>query len=379
MVGLLSGDSGSLECFHALKKGSAYCIHGAITDPEVAARLTKLNTDHEIYMTAHLLRDGVTRNPTDEDIAEGRALFIDSDGEPKPKSWHIPPDFMLEREDDPQHSWWAYWVASAPEPFPADAIKQYQRRIAAQYKTDDSVIDPRRIVRLPGYIRHKANETPSKTKKNRAAGDTQYRLVAGGGTMTSTLRQHDVLLPAVLPQRTVKSKTKSSGNIPDLCSEKWMDDALRCISPDLKRSDGWLNTLAELAFAVVVEGRHVGFAEEATDAEFDSIGRHRGVGYQPGTEQCGAAQQRCSRHLSLHPELSRPDYRTMRYITDICIDLSQSQPTIIVPLCLLATWSVATHETSLRLRLLCPRRHYDQRPGRAAGATRRRVHVHDAK
>jgi hypothetical protein len=181
MIELLSGDSGSLECFHALRKHpkSAHHMHGALTNRKVAERLMKLNlSGHDIYMTAHLLHDGVERNPVDEDVARGRALFIDSDGAPKPDCWHLPPDFLLEREDDPGHNWWAFWVIASGA-FPPDAIEGYQKRVAAQYQTDSSVSDRRRIVRLPGYVRHKANEGPG--KKNKAKDDTSYRLVEGAG------------------------------------------------------------------------------------------------------------------------------------------------------------------------------------------------------
>src|SRR5688572_10945329 len=54
--------------------------------------------------------------------------------------------------------------------------------------------------------------------------------------------------------------------------------------------------VAGLAFAVVVEGRHVGGAEEAADAELDAVRRQGGGGDHPGTEQSGASQQGYSFH-----------------------------------------------------------------------------------
>jgi hypothetical protein len=47
--------------------------------------------------------------------------------------------------------------------------------------------------------------------------------------------------------------------------------------------------VARLAFAIVVEGGHVGAAEEAAEAELDTVSRHGGVGHHPGTEQGGAS------------------------------------------------------------------------------------------
>jgi len=184
MVELLAGDAGSVECFHALRKRQpklAQCVFGAINDPKTASHLSALNTAGcDIYMTAHLIRaDMKTGFPTDEDIKEGRALFIDSDGQLKPSQWHLPPDFSLEREDDPDRNWWAFWVIDGSCPFPPQDITRFQKRIATHYGTDASVSDPRRIVRLPGYIRHKANEGPA--KKNKARVDTTYRLVEAAG------------------------------------------------------------------------------------------------------------------------------------------------------------------------------------------------------
>ena len=184
MVALLAGDDNSVECFHGLRKegpwgrGSARYVHGAITNRAITSKLESWNLNgFDIYMTAHLIRDGVTSNPKNGDIKEGRALFIDSDGEPRPKQWHLPPNFILEREDDPDRSWWAFWIINGQ--FPADQIEAYQKRIAEHYGTDPSVSDARRIVRLPGYIRHKHNEGPN--KKNAAEGDTIYHMVEGVG------------------------------------------------------------------------------------------------------------------------------------------------------------------------------------------------------
>ncbi len=172
-VGLLSGDPNSFECYHAIKRGvGARHIHGLLTN--VSGQLEAWNLNgFDIYITAHALYDDVTRNPTNEDISDGRALFIDSDGEPKPDQWHLPPDFIIEREDDPQRNWWAFWIIDGP--FPADQIEGYQKRIAKQYGTDPSVSDARRIVRLPGFIRYKHNEGPN--KKNATEGDTIYHMV----------------------------------------------------------------------------------------------------------------------------------------------------------------------------------------------------------
>ncbi len=255
MVELLAGDAGSIEFFHGLKRGSkeerkqSRCTYGAITDPAVQTKLQDWNLNgFDIYMTVHLVRQGVRGNPKNGDIEEGRALFIDSDGAPRPDQWHLPPDFIIERKDDPKHNWWAFWIIDGDAPFPVDQIERYQKRIAAQYGTDDSVSDARRIVRLPGYIRHKANEGPG--KKNKAEDDTVYRLVEGAGPMTSKLQQHDKLLPEVLPRSERKKGSPPADR--ERCSEQFMDDALTHTSPDYKRNDGWRGTLGAFIDANVI-------------------------------------------------------------------------------------------------------------------------------
>jgi hypothetical protein len=184
MVKFLAGDANSIECFHGLRKDgpwgrkSSRCIHGAITNREITSKLEDWNLNgFDLYMTVHLVRDGIKGNPKNGDIEEGRSLFIDSDGEPRPNQWHLPPDFIIEREDDPKRNWWAFWIINGK--FPADQVEHYQKRIAEQYGTDPSVSDARRIIRLPGFIRYKHNEGTN--KKNAAEGDTIYRLFEGVG------------------------------------------------------------------------------------------------------------------------------------------------------------------------------------------------------
>jgi hypothetical protein len=69
--------------------------------------------------------------------------------------------------------------------------------------------------------------------------------------MTTALHQHDALLPAVLPGRQGKPRLQLAESA-ERCSERYMDDVLRHISPDLKRNDGWLQTLGALIDAEVI-------------------------------------------------------------------------------------------------------------------------------
>src|SRR5271156_4331039 len=66
-IELLAG-ADSVECFHALKRdGTPKHVHGAIDDPAIVAKLMDWNLNGcDLYMTAHLLKDGVRGWPTNE-------------------------------------------------------------------------------------------------------------------------------------------------------------------------------------------------------------------------------------------------------------------------------------------------------------------------
>ena len=68
--------------------------------------------------------------------------------------------------------------------------------------------------------------------------------------MTTTLAQHDKLLPEVLISPKPKKGAAHAGL--ERCSEQYMNDVLARISPDLKRCNGWLDTIAAFVDADVI-------------------------------------------------------------------------------------------------------------------------------
>src|SRR5207237_441897 len=84
-----------------------------------------------------------------------RALFVDCDGAPMPKVWHVRPSFVTRR--DASH-WHAYWVLSDDIPLPEFDVAQ--RRLAAHYGTDPKVHDLPRVMRLAGTLHQKDPSRP---------------------------------------------------------------------------------------------------------------------------------------------------------------------------------------------------------------------------
>jgi hypothetical protein len=86
----------------------------------------------------------------DAKITRIRAVFVDADDVPLPSNWHIPPDFIVQR--DATH-WHAYWRVFE---LPVEKFREIQRRLAAHYGTDPAVCNPSRVMRLAGTFHQKA-------------------------------------------------------------------------------------------------------------------------------------------------------------------------------------------------------------------------------
>ncbi len=69
--------------------------------------------------------------------------------------------------------------------------------------------------------------------------------------MSTTLAQHDKLLPEVLISPKPKKGAAHAGL--ERCSEQYMNDVLARISPDRKRNDGWLQVIAAFTDANVIQ------------------------------------------------------------------------------------------------------------------------------
>lgn len=90
----------------------------------------------------------------DVEITNVRAVFIDADNKPLPSSWHVEPNFIIQR--DASH-WHAYWITR--EVSVAD-FPLLQKRLAAFYGTDTMVCNKSRVMRIPGFLHQKNTPTP---------------------------------------------------------------------------------------------------------------------------------------------------------------------------------------------------------------------------
>ena len=85
-----------------------------------------------------------------KEIDQFRAMIVDSDGAPKPAQWPYPPHVIIER--DPTH-WHAYWFIDGNTDAEGWAFAQYQ--LALWFGGDTKMINPDRVMRVPGFIHQK--------------------------------------------------------------------------------------------------------------------------------------------------------------------------------------------------------------------------------
>ena len=100
----------------------------------------------------------VTINQTDgkgraaNNVKRIRALFIDLDGTPLPDAFHVRPHVVVESSPG---KWHCYWLVTncTREQFTA-----LQRRLVRHYNSDPKIIDPSRVMRLPGFVHQKVDK-----------------------------------------------------------------------------------------------------------------------------------------------------------------------------------------------------------------------------
>ena len=85
----------------------------------------------------------------DTEITTIRAVFVDCDDHPLPSSWHVQPDFIVQRDETHWHAYWRVFD------LPVERFRETQKRLAAYYKTDPSVCNPSRVMRLAGTLHQK--------------------------------------------------------------------------------------------------------------------------------------------------------------------------------------------------------------------------------
>lgn len=90
-----------------------------------------------------------------EEINNFRAVFMDSDGVGLPAQWPVNPHAMTKRDDTHYH---AYWFIDGD--CTADEWRYAQRQIALYFGSDETMVNPDRVLRVPGYTHFKDLNNP---------------------------------------------------------------------------------------------------------------------------------------------------------------------------------------------------------------------------
>lgn len=98
--------------------------------------------------------DGLGREVSN--ITELRCFFVDFDGQQEP-TWLIEPHLIQKRDETHGH---AFWFIN-PGDLNADDWTLVQKRLSLSYSTDGQVIDPARVVRIPGSLHYKNPNAPA--------------------------------------------------------------------------------------------------------------------------------------------------------------------------------------------------------------------------
>lgn len=86
---------------------------------------------------------------TGEDIIKVRAMFADFDEVPLPETWVLMPSMIAETSPGKFHTYWFV------EDFPLEMFSQTQSAIAYNLKTDKSMKDITKALRIPGFYHQK--------------------------------------------------------------------------------------------------------------------------------------------------------------------------------------------------------------------------------
>ena len=91
-----------------------------------------------------------------ENITELRALFVDFDGMAEP-TWSLAPHIIQKRDDTHGH---AFWLIEVDPELTHEQWTIMQKQLSMFYGSDSQVIDPARVIRLPGLQHWKNPNSP---------------------------------------------------------------------------------------------------------------------------------------------------------------------------------------------------------------------------
>jgi len=137
--------------------------HGNKFNGTLAAVATALERDNRARRGVFVVVNG--GGDTDSAISSIRAVFADTDGAPLAPilSCGLSPHIVVETSPG---RWHVYWTVTGLE---ACDFRAIQRRIAYRFGTDRTIINPSRVMRLPGFDHHKGEPFRARTIRESGA------------------------------------------------------------------------------------------------------------------------------------------------------------------------------------------------------------------
>jgi len=89
---------------------------------------------------------------TNASVIAVRALFVDLDGAPLEPVLKAGPTPSIVVDSSPGR-WHVYWTVTG---CPLNAFEKHQRALARKFKSDGTIVDLARVMRLPGFLHRKA-------------------------------------------------------------------------------------------------------------------------------------------------------------------------------------------------------------------------------
>lgn len=102
-----------------------------------------IRPDHGVFV---MINETDGKGARKENVRKVRALFIDIDGAPLPKTFHKKPSAVVQRDETHFHVYWKVNDVSPAE------FKSMQEGLISQYGSDEKIKDLPRIMRLPGTL-----------------------------------------------------------------------------------------------------------------------------------------------------------------------------------------------------------------------------------
>ena len=239
-VELTTGDGTTEICVRMIhdsdRQRPAIKLRGTIT--ELWPRIVE--AQREGYGAFFVVNAG---GDTNAEINSIRACFIDADNVPLPDTWHLPPDFTVQRDE--MH-WHAHWRVLD---VPVDRFRDLQRRLAAHYGTDPSVCNPSRVMRLAGTL-HQKDKPTVVTLADMTGGELPCLL---GHTVDEVARG----LPEIVAPNTETPKASVANGLPITADA--IEAMVRCIPPSCNRNQ-WLIVCGGLCNAPVSDPAFDGLA-----------------------------------------------------------------------------------------------------------------------